>query len=204
MDPDVAARVRRESFVRWVGPYAAHLRLAPELSASLADPYFEPSRFILQTFAPGADEKSSLAADVIAVGGSVILQTPNGYLIEALLNGPQALEILDSDNLQWMELWTPAEDDMDIGRIVSGADDIETLGGYDGTGVRGEVMDGNVEQGHQDFDGILIHGPAPSGRRLPRHQHLRHRLRQRRPRWRRQPSGHRNAARGAGLFCGLQ
>ncbi len=163
MDSDVAEAIRRESFVRWVGPYSASLRLAKDLLARIAGGDEEKHRYILQTFTSGIDEKASLASEVAGVGGSIVLQTPNGYLLEALLTGSQALEILDSDHLQWMELWTPPEDDMDIGRIVSGADDIESVGGYDGTGVRGEVMDGNVEQGHQDFDGILIHGPTPAG-----------------------------------------
>jgi hypothetical protein len=163
MSPDVADTVRGESFVRWVGPYRSELRLAPEVATALDDPGFGRRRFVLQTFTAGESAKASLAADVAAAGGSVVLETANGYLLEALLDGPQARQVLMSDHLQWLELWTPREDDMDIGRIVSGADDIETAGGYDGTGVRGEVMDGNVEQSHQDFDGILIHGPTPSG-----------------------------------------
>ena len=59
-----------------------------------------------------------------------------------------------------IDAWSAPESDMDKVRIISGADFLESTIGFTGTGVRGEVMDGNVDDTHPDLKnrGILFHG----------------------------------------------
>ena len=54
-------------------------------------------------------------------------------------------QIAHSNHLRWMDPWGPPEDDMDIIRGVSGANFVEPIGGYDGTGVSGEVLDSGIK-----------------------------------------------------------
>jgi hypothetical protein len=160
--PEAVQRLRGLPFVRWVGPYHPAYRLEPTLLAELEQGGGAPRRYVLQTVAPGVPEKERLADDVAATGGTVVLQTPNGYLIEAELTPAQAMAVLHSDSLQWLQPWQPDGDDMDNVRVVSGANQVESVGGYDGTGVVAEVMDSGTMLTHPDFDGILVHGPTPS------------------------------------------
>jgi len=162
MDEATAQLVAAETPVRWVGPYHPFYRVAPQLLDEIDAPEFGTRRFVLMTFVPGAAEKARLAQDVTAIGGSVVLQNAKGYLMEAELDADQALELLHSNSLNWLELWAAEEEDMDLGRELYGANYIESVGGYDGTGVRAEVQDSGIDPNHQDFDGILIHGGTPN------------------------------------------
>ena len=165
MSDAVATAVARERFVRWIGPYHPGYRLAPALKTELLNTTGDDvrRRFVLQTLIDGAAEKTRLASAVETLGGSVVKLNPQGYQIEAMLTASEALKLTHSDHLLWLQLWTPPEDDMDIVRIVSGANYVDTVAGYDGTGVRGEVLDGGTDLDHQDFDGILTHGIVNNG-----------------------------------------
>ena len=164
MDPSVASQVETLPFVRWVGAYEPFYRVAPELLQDFNNPDVLTRRFRLQTFVAGAEEKAALALDVQAVGGQVVVANPEGYIVEALLTDNQALELLSSNHVQWIDEWSAPEEDMDNGRIVSGANYVAaTPGTYDGTGVRAEVMDGGVDTDHGDFlSPVPIHGGVSS------------------------------------------
>jgi hypothetical protein len=170
MDPGLIPAVESEPFVRWVGPYEPSYRLTPELLADLYDLGGFSRRFRLQTFVADASEKTALATEVVEVGGQVITAEPPGYIVEAMLTDGQALELLSSNNLQWLEEWTPVGVDMDNGRVVAGADyllELPSISGirYDGSGVRAEVMDTYVDSDHPDFiNPVPIHGAVqPAG-----------------------------------------
>jgi serine protease AprX len=164
--PSRASSLRRKPYVLRVLPFHPGYRLAPELLdsrevAGAKEDSPARRRVVLQTFAPGPSEKKLLAGEVAAAGGRVVRCTPNGYLLEAELTAAQITKLAHSDHLLWMEPWQPDGDDMDIVREVSGVNFVEGAAGYDGTGVRGEVMDSGIMQSHPDFDGLQIHGPAP-------------------------------------------
>jgi hypothetical protein len=158
MDASQVAAVEALPFVSRVGVYEPEFRVAPALLADLGDPDVTTRRFRLMTFVSGAEDKAALADEVAAVGGTITLANPEGYIVEADLTDSQALELLKSNNLQWMDEWSEPEDDMNNGRVVSGADHVFGAGGFDGTGVRAEVMDGNVDQNHGDFATLVLHG----------------------------------------------
>jgi len=159
MDPELVSQVEAKPFVRWVGAYEPFYRASPGLMADLRDGDARTRRFLLRTYLPGPDDKARLALEIRAVGGRVDVSNPGGYIVEATLTDAQALDLLPSNHLQWIDEWSAPQDDMDNGRIMAGADYVlGTPGVYDGTGVRAEVMDGNVLETHSDLGGILLHG----------------------------------------------
>lgn len=163
MAPALAASVAAQPFVRWVGRYEPGYKIEPEVLAAVTEGALgagEARRYHLQTFTPGPAEKSLLADEVRALGGRVDLSTPNGYLLDATLTPEQLLRIAHSDHLLWLDRWSPPETDMDIVRQQDGANYIESVRGYSGQGVNGEVMDCGFMQSHQDFDGVRVHGPS--------------------------------------------
>ncbi|MEX1310813.1 MAG: S8 family serine peptidase [Candidatus Sulfomarinibacteraceae bacterium] len=162
MDPSLVAQVASELFVRWVGPYEPSYRTFPELLAELGSQTGATRHYNVMTYTAGAREKGLLAAEVDAVGGRVLVAHPEGYILEAELTDAQALTLLASNHVQWIDEWGQPEVDMDIGRMIAGADYVEsTPAGYDGTGVRAEVFDTFVDTDHQDFiNPVPIHGPV--------------------------------------------
>jgi serine protease AprX len=164
MDQADVSTVEALPFVRWVGAFEPSYRAAPALLGDLRNPDVLTRRFRLQTFVSGPVEKASLATEIQAVGGQVVLANPEGYIVEAMLTDSQALALLSSNHLQWIEEWSAPEEDMDNGRIVAGADYVAaTPAGYDGTGVRAEVCDGGVDTDHPDFiNPVPVHGAVNS------------------------------------------
>ncbi len=164
MDPALVSTVESLPFVRWVGVFEPAYRVSPELLADLSSPDVLTRRFRIQTPVAGPDEKAALALDIQAVGGQVVLANPQGYIVEATLTDSQAFELMSSNHVQWIDEWSRPEDDMDIGRVVAGADYVQSSpGGYDGSGVRAEVMDGGVDTDHPDFiNPVPIHGAVNS------------------------------------------
>lgn len=164
MDRELVADVEALPFVRWVGPYEPAYRTFPQLLDGLHEGNPLARRYRLMTYTAGPDEKAILADEVAAVGGQVVLANPEGYVLEATLNDSQVLALLGSNSVRWVDEWSAPEEDMDNGRIVSGANYVtSTPGGYDGTGVRAEVCDGGVDTDHPDFiNPVPIHGTVSS------------------------------------------
>jgi hypothetical protein len=166
IDPERIPLVESQPFVRWIGPYEPSYRIAPELLGTLDTSDVLVKRYNVVTYRPGADEKAQLADEVEAIGGQVVKANPDGYILEADLTDGQVLELLASNSVQWIDEWSAPEEDMNIGRAVAGADYVlATPAGYDGTGVRAEVMDGGIDTDHGDFPSpVPIHGGvSPAG-----------------------------------------
>lgn len=164
MDPALVGAVAAQPFVRWVGPYEPAYRIEPDVLGEIlgARTSEAPRRYHVMTFVPGLAEKTELAAEIRALGGIVDAPTPNGYRLEATLTLEQVAALAHSNRLQWIDRWTPRENDMDLVREQAGENRVETVAGFSGQGVRGEVMDAGFQLDHPDFDGILVHGPSPN------------------------------------------
>ncbi len=169
MPASLVPAVRLLPFVRWVGPLHPAWRLDPAIveawrEARLSSPSTR-RLYILQTFTPGPGEKSLLGAEVAAAGGRVISAIPNGPMLQAELTLDQAARLARSQHLLWMEPDPgPPGNDMDLVRIQTGANTVESIAGYSGQGVTGEVLDGGIQKSpfHQDHDGVQLHGPPVS------------------------------------------
>jgi len=64
----------------------------------------------------------------------------------------------------FVDRWSPYEVDMDVAREIGGANHIETVAGYTGEGVRGEVFDVGFNVNHVDFASrpLILHGTVGS------------------------------------------
>ncbi len=160
LTPAAAAAVSSLRFVERVEPYHAWYRLGDDvrdwLQAAGGSP--ERRRVRVVAFEWGQAGKARVRDAALAMGAEVAEFWPNGHLVELWLSPAQVRALAQHDDVMWMDLWTPKETDMDLVRQDSGTRFIEDTLGYCGQGVRGEVMDSGVEDTHQDFDGILLHG----------------------------------------------
>lgn len=150
-------------FVRWIGQYHPAYKLEEELVEKFRDPEGpdEPeifsaestpgaARYSIMTLARGEDQKA-VAARVERMEGRVDATTEQGFRLEATLTDDQLLEVARMGEALFIDRWMPPEDDMDIVRMISGADFLETVAGYSGQGVRGEVMDSKLLTSHEAF-----------------------------------------------------
>jgi hypothetical protein len=165
MSEEVREAVENLPFVRWVGPYHPAYKLEEELVERLSAPpvpgvaQLTSPRYSIMVLARGADTQQLVAEEIKRLGGTVDLTTEQGFRLEASLDDGQLLEVARLGEILFVDRWTAPEDDMNIVRQISGADFLESVEGYTGQGVRGEVMDNRLRTTHQDFQATppIIH-----------------------------------------------
>jgi subtilisin family serine protease len=141
-------------YVRYVGPYRFAFRLEPDLRQALVSSAasLPTQRYSIMLGEGGATRQAGLAALVTSLGGKVDLIEAGGMRIEATLSSDQLAAVVRDDAVQYIDRWGgPGETDMDLVREVGGANALETLRGFTGQGVRGEVFDTEVRQDHQEW-----------------------------------------------------
>ncbi len=173
MTPAVADAVRGLPFVRWVGAYQPAYRLEPWLvdHADDAQQAYPLLRYNIMVFEP--QHKAVVAQAIRALGGVVNHATAGKLLLEATLTPAQLFDVVTWNEVLFVDRWGPIETDMDIAREIGGANYVETIEGFTGEGVRGEVLDVGFNVSHVDFQaqpliqhtavGVDSHGASTSG-----------------------------------------
>ena len=158
-------RVATLPFVRWVGPYHPIYKLEEGLAEGLLGPVATLPRHRYQLQVTGGDQetKAVLAARVRAVGGVVDSLRGTGPLLDATLTAEQLLRLVHRDELFFVDRWLPMHSYMDKVRADGGADTVESVAGFTGTGVRAEVMDSGLFSTHQDWANTPIISTTNNG-----------------------------------------
>ncbi|MFQ5870007.1 MAG: S8 family serine peptidase, partial [Candidatus Zixiibacteriota bacterium] len=162
MSEAVRTQVQALPYVRWVGPYQPAYRLEEFMLENLdrAEQAYPLQRYNIMVLAP--DQKNTVASRIAALGGIVNRADAGKRLLEATLTPEQLFAVVRWDEVLFVDRWSPYETDMNIAREIGGADFIETVAGYAGAGVRGEVYDNGFNFIHQDFASrpLIRHGMA--------------------------------------------
>ncbi len=151
-------------FVERIEPYHPSYRLDRDLRRDLLDAdTFGEEHVRVTVFEWGPAAKQRVIGHAESLGARVAEYWPSGHVVELWADRDQIVALAADDDVMWIDRWTPRESDMDQVRQDSGANHLHNSFGYCGQGVRGEVMDGGVQDDHPDFDGILLHGPTNLG-----------------------------------------
>ena len=162
IDPSRLGNLAALDFVARIEPYHPWYRLAEPVRRWLEQQPEQPRRFWVMAFEWGEAGKARIARAARALGARIVEHWPSGHIIDLELTASQLRRLAHHDDVMWIDPWSAPEDDMNLVREDSGANYIESVGGYCGTGVNGEVLDSGTEETHQDFDGIMIHGSGNS------------------------------------------
>ncbi|RKH45668.1 S8 family serine peptidase [Corallococcus llansteffanensis] len=167
MAPEVRARVAGLPAVRWVGDYHPEYRLEPVLRDALLGraTALAPQRYSIMLGEGGAARQARVTALVARLGGKVDLVEPGGLRVEATLSQEQLDQVVRANEVQFIDRWGgPGEVDMNIVRETGGANYLETLKGWTGQGVRGEVFDTELRTTHQEWPTApIIHSVGTTG-----------------------------------------
>jgi len=170
-----AELTRLQPFVRWVGEYAPQWRMESALQAHAASPDESTSPILCNLLLTGSSMalKHAVAEALRALGAEVVRENAGKSLLEAWLSPAQVAAAARMDSVLFIDRWTPMEVDMDLARQVGGATVLETVHGFDGAGIVGEVIDVGFNLSHVDFAsrplilhttvGSDSHGAATSG-----------------------------------------
>ncbi len=153
--------------VRWVGHYHPAYRIDPELLVAAA---FDPTqtggsariRLNIMVFEP--QQRAAVAARLRRHGAVMHGEQTGRRLLQASLDRAQLVRAAAFDEVAYIDRYYPYEADMNVVRAVSGAAVLETIAGFTGEGVRGEVIDLGFNLTHLEFDSNpLIAHTAVSG-----------------------------------------
>ncbi len=158
-EPSLARSLADLAFVERVEPYHPAYRLEKELRDwVLSGDARAERRLRVVVFEWGETAKKRVLESAQGIGARLAEWVPSGHILDLWATPAQARRLAAHDDVQWIDLWTPPGDDMDLVRQDSGAVWLESTHGQCGQGVRGEVLDSGIQSNHQDFDGVLFHG----------------------------------------------
>ncbi|MFS8104747.1 S8 family serine peptidase [Lentzea alba] len=136
------ARVSRLSYVSGLRPFEAR----PQVAALGGT-----SNYLITLVEQDTRDQQKVADKVKSLGGNVNVVSESREHILASLDAGQVAQLAKLPAVLAVDPVSAPETDMAISRHSSGANYIETAGGYRGQGVRGEVMDGGLRTTHQEF-----------------------------------------------------
>ncbi|WP_235096767.1 hypothetical protein [Amycolatopsis decaplanina] len=152
LKPENRESVAKLNFVRWLGEY----RPADKVEISLA----ATGSYLVTLVESDARDQRAVAERILRLGGGIEAISQSGQHIVAKLGAGQASTVAQGAEVLAVGAITAPETDMANARESGGANYVESVGGYRGQGVRGEVMDGGLRVTHQEFKArpTVMHG----------------------------------------------
>ncbi|HIH00187.1 MAG TPA: S8 family serine peptidase [Thermoplasmata archaeon] len=164
MTGSVRTEVETLPYVRWIGMYHPAYRLEEFMLDNLENAYqrYPLKQYNIQVLS--VEQKTAVSERIRSIGGLVNKADAGKFLIEATLTPDQLFQMIRWDEVLFVDRWSPYEADMDIAREIGGANYIESVAGYNGSGVRGEVFDAGFNLVHVDFQSrpLIPHGSVGS------------------------------------------
>jgi len=162
MSPAAKAAVEALPFVRAVVPYHYEYRAEEWILDRIGTGEIAGSNpYNIWVWSRAAGDQFTLQEKIESLGGEVRDINERSSLVGALLTEEQLLGVLATNQVAYIDRYSPPEPDLDIVRQFSGADALEAATGFSGQGVRGEVADTYVNVTHQGFQhngGVTLHG----------------------------------------------
>jgi hypothetical protein len=145
MSESTKKSVSRLKFVRWVGDYQPADKVGVETARAAV------SQYLVTLVEPDSADQRTVAGRIAALGGQVEVVSESRQHLSAVLAGDQVNAVTQLPEVLALSPVTAPETDLSNARESSGANVIESAGGYRGQGVRGEVMDSGLRTTHQEF-----------------------------------------------------
>lgn len=164
--------VRALPFVRWAGAFPAAFRMEQALVDELASGRYAGTRLYVQVASDSRALKQRVATAAQLAGVQVLDCPMDGTLMEVYADADALRRLAKTDGVLWVEKRTEPSSDMDNVRVVSGANGVQTVGGFDGSGVKAHIIDAGFLRTHVDYSsrltvrgnpGVDSHGTATTG-----------------------------------------
>lgn len=144
--------VEKLNFVRWLGEYRPDDKIEFSMTGT--------GRYLITLVETSAIDQRAVAERILRLGGGIDAISQSGQHVVATLGAGQAAAVAKAGEVLAVGELSEPGTDMANARESSGANHIETAGGYRGQGVRGEVMDSGLRTTHQEFQAhpVVMHG----------------------------------------------
>jgi len=139
--------------------------LAVDVERGNADVGHDVVEYSIMMTRRGPVPQQAVAQRIIAMGGNISQQIPEGFRILATLTPGQVAAVARMNEVLYIDVPGEKGTDMDIAREIGGGNFLRDTLGFTGQGVRCEVMDDGQRSSHQDFQSppTLWHGSSGIG-----------------------------------------
>jgi|GEM_PF-1178693 len=151
VDAATVASVEKLAYVNEVLPYEAEHKIEEQLDDAVGAGVVGTTRYSILLLETGQAAMQSVVAEISAAGGFVHFQSHETGRLEATIAASIVDLVLSLDMVEFIDLWTPPESDVDKARTIGGANYVEGVQGYNGSGVNGAVFDDGLFQQHSQF-----------------------------------------------------
>ena len=149
IQPSRVGRIERLSIVNWVGPYHPGYKLAADLHGESG-----MLRVNVKVF-DEADNMTIVGEAIEQMGGEIVDTDIATDVLQVRIDASLIDHLAFLPEVQWMDRHAEKEHCMDNIRILSGAGDVH-VGGYDGSGIVGEVSENGYDRDHYEFTGQIL------------------------------------------------
>ena len=165
MTGDVEKAVADSSYIRWTGAFDARYKIQSEVIDRLVEgkPARGTRRYSILLHDSTAGSQSAVADRIESAGGEI--HQIGGRIIEATIDDRLLVEVANLNEVFYIDRWLPVSEHVDQVRAdgIGGFNFVESMAGYTGQGVRGEVRDDGLRTTHQDFQANLPIGHTTAG-----------------------------------------
>lgn len=148
-DRELADAIGKLPCVRWVGGLQVGFKLEEQLVNVAAEGgNGEPVEY--NVVLARKSDRDLLVQQIGQLGGTISFRNDGSVYLKAKLTPGQLAQVAGLDTVTWIDRTTELSTDMNNARIQGGANYIESVGGFTGTGIRGEISEG-LDNAHPDW-----------------------------------------------------
>ena len=144
--------------VAWTGHYHPAYKIQAGL-LQRSEARIEVNMIIFRELDDEARRKDIHTA-VSDLGGEISFEDPSSMVIRALVPPASVPALAALPQISWIDRYDAPVTNMNRIRDITGASTAYS-GGYNGSGIVGEVKDNGIDQGHQDFGNLIATDGGP-------------------------------------------
>jgi len=152
LDPDLARSVAALPEVLWIGDF--HPAYKTEKGLLKRGGAQEVNILIWPDFS-GRRHAGTVGQRIRQMGDVLTFSEEGNSILRARLTSDQIRTLAAMPEVHWIDRYDPPQAAMNLVRDFTGADTVETLGGFDGTDIIGEVKDNGCDTDHPDFGNLI-------------------------------------------------
>ncbi|UCG68478.1 MAG: S8 family serine peptidase [Thermoplasmata archaeon] len=138
-------------FIRWIGSYQPIYKI----QQGLLDREGGIELNVL-VFKDEEDNLQNVRNELMALGGTITYDGEGNHIIRVKIDAQKIRDIVLIPEVEWIDEYSPPRAFMNKVRVFTGANTVLNPGGFNGSGIVGEVKDDGIDQNHPDFEGRLI------------------------------------------------
>jgi hypothetical protein len=150
LEPKSKGDLESLPFVRWIGLFQPGYKFQGGLLEMKGEVELK-----VVVFKDKFENLNIVSEKLKQIGGTITSNGLENYIIRARIDAKWIKNVVFIPQVEWIDLYQPPRQSMNVIRGYTGATAVH-VGGFDGTGIVGEVKDSGIDLAHPDFAGQIL------------------------------------------------